>query len=55
MFVLAVPGFLLAGPLRWHVIPVANDPMSSDLKKKEQYPNYTTTFGNNVRTFITIL
>ncbi|KAI9439259.1 extracellular elastinolytic metallo proteinase [Lactarius indigo] len=37
----------LASPLGWHVIPVANDPLSSDLKKG-QYSNYTTTFGNNV-------
>ena len=45
----------LASPLGWHVIPVANDPLSSDLKKKEQYSNYTTTFGNNVRASIILL
>ncbi|KAI9439256.1 extracellular elastinolytic metallo proteinase [Lactarius indigo] len=39
----------LASPLGWHVIPVANDPLSSD-PKKGQYSNYTTTFGNNVFT-----
>ncbi|KAH9032534.1 extracellular elastinolytic metallo proteinase [Lactarius hengduanensis] len=38
----------LASPLGWHVIPVSNDPLSSNLKKKGQYSNYTTTFGNNV-------
>lgn len=39
----------LASPLGWHVIPITNDPLSSDLKKKVRYSNYTTTFGNNVR------
>ena len=39
----------LASPLGWHVIPVPNDPLSSNLKKKGEYSNYTTTFGNNVR------
>jgi extracellular elastinolytic metalloproteinase len=38
----------LASPLGWHVIPVANDPLSSNLKKKDKYSNYTITFGNNV-------
>ncbi|KAI0262120.1 Fungalysin metallopeptidase-domain-containing protein [Gloeopeniophorella convolvens] len=38
----------LASPLGWHVIPVANDPLSSNLKKKGLYSNFTTTFGNNV-------
>jgi extracellular elastinolytic metalloproteinase len=37
----------LASPLGWHVIPVQNDPLSSNLNKKG-YSNYTTTFGNNV-------
>jgi hypothetical protein len=46
--------FLLASPLAWHVIPVANDPMSSGLKK-EQYSNYTTTFGNSIHTCIIVL
>ena len=55
VFVLAVRRFLLSSPLWWYVIPTANDPMSSDLLKKEQYPNYTSTFGNNVRTSISIL
>jgi Fungalysin metallopeptidase (M36) len=39
----------LASPLGWHVIPVANDPLSSHTKKTDRYSNYTTTFGNNVR------
>ncbi|KAI9447207.1 extracellular elastinolytic metallo proteinase [Lactarius psammicola] len=38
----------LASPLGWHVIPVSNDPLSSNLKKKGEYSNFTTTFGNNV-------
>jgi extracellular elastinolytic metalloproteinase len=38
----------LASPLGWHVIPAANDPLSSNLKKKGRYSNYTTTIGNNV-------
>jgi extracellular elastinolytic metalloproteinase len=38
----------LASPLGWHVIPVKNDPLSSNLKKKDEYSNFTTTFGNNV-------
>jgi len=38
----------LASPLGWHVLPVRNDPLSSNLKKKGEYSNYTTTFGNNV-------
>ncbi|KAI0288984.1 extracellular elastinolytic metallo proteinase [Russula brevipes] len=38
----------LASPLGWHVIPVANDPLSSNIKKKGRYSNYTTTIGNNV-------
>ncbi|KAH8981252.1 extracellular elastinolytic metallo proteinase [Lactarius akahatsu] len=38
----------LASPLGWHVIPASNDPLSSNLKKKGQYSNYTTTVGNNV-------
>ncbi|KAI9464402.1 extracellular elastinolytic metallo proteinase [Russula earlei] len=38
----------LASPLGWHVIPVANDPTSSNVKKKGSYSNYTTTIGNNV-------
>ena len=54
VFVLAVRSFFLSSPLWWYVIPTANDPMYSDLNKKEQYPNYTTTFGNNVRTSIII-
>ncbi len=42
----------LASPLGWHVIPVSNDPLSSNLKKKGgEYSNFTTTFGNNVRNF----
>jgi extracellular elastinolytic metalloproteinase len=45
----------LASPLGWHVIPVANDPLSSDLKKKDRYSNYTTTFGNNVRISVVVL
>jgi len=45
----------LASPLGWHVIPVANDPTSSDLKKKGSYLNYTTTLGNNVRVVIVVL
>jgi extracellular elastinolytic metalloproteinase len=46
----------LASPLGWHVIPVANDPLSSNLKKKEDgYSNYTITFGNNVCISIIIL
>ena len=52
VFVLAVRRFLLSSPLWWYVIHTANDPMFSDLIKKKQYPNYTTTFGNNVRTSI---
>ena len=55
VFVLAVRRFLLSSPLGWYIIPTANDPMYSDLKKKEQYPNYTTTFGNNVCISISIL
>ena len=39
----------LASPLGWHVIPVSNDPLSPNLKKKGEYSNYTVTFGNNVR------
>lgn len=39
----------LASPLGWHVIPVSNDPLASDAKKKGEYSNYTVTFGNNVR------
>src|SRR5260221_13169193 len=39
----------LASPLGWHVLPVANDPLLENLKKKGRYSNYTTTFGNNVR------
>ncbi|KAH9021757.1 extracellular elastinolytic metallo proteinase [Lactarius hengduanensis] len=38
----------LASPLGWHVIPASSDPLSSNLKKKGQYSNYTTTVGNNV-------
>lgn len=46
----------LASPLGWHVIPAANDPLlSSDLKKKGQYSNYTTTVGNNVRISVIVL
>ena len=45
----------LASPLGWHVIPVANDPLTSNLKKKGQYSNYSITAGNNVRTSIVIL
>ncbi len=41
----------LASPLGWHVIPVSNDPFSSNLKKKGAYMNHTTTFGNNVGDF----
>jgi len=44
----------LASPLGWHVIPVANNP-SSDLKKNGKYSNYSTTFGNNVRTSVIVL
>jgi extracellular elastinolytic metalloproteinase len=45
----------LASPLGWHVIPVANDPLSSDLKKKDGFSNYTTTFGNNVGISVVLL
>jgi extracellular elastinolytic metalloproteinase len=46
----------LASPLGWHVIPAANDPsLSSNLKKKGKYSNYTITFGNNVRTSVIVL
>ncbi len=45
----------LASPLGWHVIPVANDPLSSNLKEKGRHSNYTTTFGNNVRTSVIVL
>ncbi|KAI0051287.1 extracellular elastinolytic metallo proteinase [Auriscalpium vulgare] len=38
----------LASPLGWHVIPVANDPLSANVRKTSTYSNYTTTFGNNV-------
>ena len=41
----------LASPLGWHVIPLANDPLSSSTENKGRYSNYTTTFGNNVRFF----
>jgi extracellular elastinolytic metalloproteinase len=45
----------LASPLGWHVIPVANDPLSSYAKKTDRYSNYTTTVGNNVEIFILLL
>ena len=45
----------LASPLGWHVLPVANDPLLSNLKKKGRYSNYTTTFGNNVRVSVIAL
>lgn len=45
----------LASPLGWHVMPVANDPLLSNLKKTGKYSNYTTTFGNNVRISVTAL
>jgi hypothetical protein len=38
----------LASPLGWHTIPIANDPLSSNLKSEGSYSNYTTTVGNNV-------
>lgn len=41
----------LASPLGWHVIPLANDPLSSSTENKGRYSNYTTTLGNNVRFF----
>lgn len=45
----------LASPLGWHVIPLANDPSLSSNLKKGKYSNYTTTFGNNVRTSVIVL
>ena len=45
----------LASPLGWHVIPAANDPSLSSNFKKGEYSNYTTTFGNNVRTSVIVL
>ena len=40
----------LASPLGWHAIPAANDPsVSSRGLKPDEIVNFTTTWGNNVR------
>ena len=44
----------LASPIGWHAIPAANDPKSRGVRYQDPYKivNFTTTWGNNVSTYL---